>query len=513
MAQSKEVKFVTQPSQDFICPVCLSILQEPFLTTCCGGHFCEACIQKVKKQLKECPLCKKSPLKAVIDKYFKRQVEQLMVYCPQKECKWTGEFGKVSKHLATDQLAGDCQYVTVKCPLSCGQEILRKLLDSHITNDCPYRSASCKYCDFKGSHLVVTTQHKDICLNYPCTCPNSCSLGVIKRHKMSDHLAQCPEQEIPCSFLAIGCAKVMRRKQLKEHLKMSIVEHQMLTCKASLTMELTQHRMQAMQQQHRLEIAAIRDELARMESKAGQAEYWVNGFKLMAEEVKKNSWTVYLSRINELVSSMSPAVAPVIVGLPNIAVSDHVKCSHSAPFYTHSRGYKMLLYAKAFYDHKNLLQMSFISIQNQANIMVSLCIAKGEYDDHLKWPLQGKATILLLNSQQDDKHREAVCNFTATRYTDDHQPVQSKAHKLTHKCYKKQMRHNPYKYGGNKAIFYSAGSCSEVGPSHDPYHQQCKPVESVESVEFSYDNNDAASYFKEDHLYFKVTIETNSTST
>ena len=459
-------------------------------------------------QRNEYPLCKESPLNAVIDKYFKRQVEQLMVYCPQKECKWTGEFGKVNKHLATDQLAGDCQYVTVKCPLSCGQEILRKLLDSHITNDCPYRSASCKYCDFKGSHLVVITQHKDICLNYPCTCPNSCSLGVIKHHKMSDHLAQCPEQEISCSFVEMGCAKVMRRKQLKEHLEMSIVEHQMLTCKAFSTTQLqAQHRMQAMQQQHQLEIAAIRDELARMESKAGQAEYWVNGFKLMAEEVKKNSWTVYLSRMNELVPSMSPGVTPVIIGLPNIT---HVKHSHSAPFYTHSRGYKILLYAKTVYDNE-----SSMLVNMSVRIKVSLCIVKGEYDESLKWPLQGKATILLLNSQKDDKHRDGVFNFTATRYTDDHQPVQSIAHKPVRSSKNKgskKMQHNPDKFGGNEAMF-DAASCSEVGPSRDPYHHQCKPVESVESVEFSYDNNDAASYFKGDHIYFKVTIETNSIST
>ena len=524
MAQSKllkEVNFITQPSQDFSCPVCLSILQEPFLTICCGGHFCEACVQKVKEQHNECPLCKESPLNAVIDKYFKRQLNQLVVYCSQKECKWTGELGKVNKHLAIGQPAGDCQYVNVKCPLSCGQQILRKLLHSHTTDDCPYRSASCQYCDFKGSHLVVTTKHKDICPNYPCTCPNSCSLGIITRHNMSDHLAQCPELEM-------GCAKVMRRKQLQEHLETSNVEHQMLTCKAFSTLQLE---VQAMQQQHQLEIAAIREEL---ESKAGQAEYWVNGFKLMAEEVEKNNWNVYLSRMSELVSSMSPAVTPVIIGLPNITVSDHLKRSHSAPFYAHPQGYKMLLYAK--YDHCEI--GGWISYQNQANIKASLCVVKGEYDESLKWPLQGRATILLLNSQQDDKHREAVYNFTAARYADDHpvhstidkptryaddESVHSTIDKLTRygdesvhlqydkstqrpKCARKQTPHK----SGRKIRASKLFMASELGPFH-PHHNHCKPVESAESVKFSFDkndyNNDAGMYFKGDHIYFKVTIE------
>ena len=373
---------------------------------------------------------------------------------------------------------------------------MRKLLHSHTTDDCPYRSASCQHCDFKGSHLVVTTKHKDICPNYPCTCPNSCSLGIITRHNMSDHLAQCPEQEIRCSYLEMGCAKVMRRKQLQEHLETSNVEHQMLTCKAFSTLQLE---MQAMQQQHQLEIAAIREEL---ESKAGQAEYWVNGFKLMAEEVKKNNWNVYLSRMSELVSSMSPAVTPVIISLRNVTVSNplFLNPSHSAPFYTHPRGYKMLLYAKTFYDpHKNSVYGS-CGIQDQANLdlIVSLCIVKGEYDESLKWPLQGRATILLLNSQQDDKHREAIYNFTAARYTDD------KFHKPT--CNKQMYQ------------FFTFFTGSKVGPSCDPYHNQCKPVESTESVKFSFDkngcgNNDDGSYFKGDHIYFKVTIGTNPIST
>ena len=132
----QQFNFITLPSKDFSCPVCLSVLQEPFLSTCCGGHFCEKCVQKVKEHLDECPLCKERPLNAVIDKYFKRQLDQLMVYCPQKDCKWTGELGKVNEHLAVDRIAGECQYVNVKCPLSCGFEVQRKLLDSHVTEDC-----------------------------------------------------------------------------------------------------------------------------------------------------------------------------------------------------------------------------------------------------------------------------------------------------------------------------------------------------------------------------------------
>ena len=517
----QQFNFITLPSKDFSCPVCLSVLQEPFLSTCCGCHFCEKCVQKVKEHLDECPLCKERPLNAVIDKYFKRQLDQLMVYCPQKDCKWTGELGKVNEHLAVDRIAGECQYVNVKCPLSCGFEVQRKLLDSHVTEDCPYRSVSCLYCDFKGPHMEVTTHHRDICLNYPCVCPNLCSSPTIIRHKMSDHLFQCPEQEIPCAFFEMGCAEVMRRKHLQEHLETNSIEHQLLTCKAFSTMKrVTQQKIQAMEEQCQSEIATIREELVQMEAKAGQAEYWVNGFKMMAEEVKKNNWAIYLSRMSELVSSMSPAIAPVIIKLPNVAKScnelskanyNHSKPSYSTPFYTHTQGYEMLLYAKMVNHNSgfnSVMKKRFAGIhEGGANIMVGLCIIKGEHDESLKWPLQGKATILLFNSREDDKHREVAYNFTATRCID--QPIHCDAKpefaKKTKVSCRKEVRYQPYLLNAT----HEKVDTSIAGPSWHLDYQQCKPVEPTDDVKFSYDKND--NCFTGDQIYFKVTIECVST--
>ena len=57
-----QVKFVDPPTEEYYCPICLGILQEPYLTACCGNHFCEACIKKVKEGASKCPLCKETPL-------------------------------------------------------------------------------------------------------------------------------------------------------------------------------------------------------------------------------------------------------------------------------------------------------------------------------------------------------------------------------------------------------------------------------------------------------------------
>ena len=39
------------------CSICLLILKEPCLISCCGHKFCRACIEQVQKSKKPCPLC------------------------------------------------------------------------------------------------------------------------------------------------------------------------------------------------------------------------------------------------------------------------------------------------------------------------------------------------------------------------------------------------------------------------------------------------------------------------
>ena len=39
-----EIEFLERPSKEFECPVCLQVMTKPVLTSCCGHHFCQACI-------------------------------------------------------------------------------------------------------------------------------------------------------------------------------------------------------------------------------------------------------------------------------------------------------------------------------------------------------------------------------------------------------------------------------------------------------------------------------------
>ena len=169
MAMSKlakdQLKFVDPPNDEFNCPICLGVLQEPYLTACCGNHFCEACVEKVKEGANKCPLCQETPLNGMINKSLRRKLNELKVYCMHKDagCKWIGDLGKLEHHLAIGEIKGECQCVTVKCTVSdlCKSQILRRYFAHHIKNTCKHRQFNCQHCGYRSTYLVITTEHYD----------------------------------------------------------------------------------------------------------------------------------------------------------------------------------------------------------------------------------------------------------------------------------------------------------------------------------------------------------------
>ena len=63
------------------CPVCLSILADPHMVSCCGHNFCESCIEIVKVSNGLCPMCKERDFQAMVNKERLRIINGLQVYC------------------------------------------------------------------------------------------------------------------------------------------------------------------------------------------------------------------------------------------------------------------------------------------------------------------------------------------------------------------------------------------------------------------------------------------------
>ena len=124
------------------CPVCLMILREPHLTSCCGHSFCKACIEAVQKAGQPCPLCKEATYTTMRNKGLERNLKELTVLCEHKDagCNWRGELGHLDGHVKES-----CPCVQVECKYAdCHTVGRRKDILLHESN-CKFRPYSCEW--------------------------------------------------------------------------------------------------------------------------------------------------------------------------------------------------------------------------------------------------------------------------------------------------------------------------------------------------------------------------------
>lgn len=135
--------FVQPPPKHLECPVCLLVLKEPHVSSCCGNHFCLACIRRVLNDQKPCPLCQDADFNIMLHKGVKREVHALQVRCPKKDlgCQWKGELGLLEAHTTAGPRVGasGCEYVEVECVYKCGGCFQRRFIREHEEEFCPNR--------------------------------------------------------------------------------------------------------------------------------------------------------------------------------------------------------------------------------------------------------------------------------------------------------------------------------------------------------------------------------------
>ena len=351
------------------CPVCLLVLKEPCLISCCGHKFCRECIERIKKDKKHCALCNDLDYMFLQERALERSLKDLEVWCSYRKegCEWKGKLGKLGEHLNRDpssenQLNG-CQFVAVECMHKCGEwfqqwQITRS---THETQQCKKRPYSCDHCrDYQSTFEDVTEVHYPQCGKYPVACPNDCDEHMIKRQKLESHLKeQCPLEVVDCPFHFAGCETQLPRKNMPEHTK-EISTH--FTLLATATQKLVKEN-----QELRHEVGALKLEVQQLISQSGfPVDYHV---KLTDENV------VYLP-----------------------------------PFYTHPRGYRMCVRVRR---------------AEGTHVSIFICVMQGPFDDYLKWPFRGEITIQIVNQVGDHDHVEVVISYTngtddtAGRVTDE----------------------------------------------------------------------------------------------
>ena len=251
-----DVQFVKGPAEDWECPICKQTLLDPQLLSCCGNHFCESCVERLRRR--PCPLCGEAEFKALLDKGRQRQVLQVKVHCPNSGsgCEWQGELRQLISHLVGTGSGGNvggaspgprtvppCRYEPVRCENDgCGELVPRINLQQHQNDECPHRKVVCQYCNnFEGKYNELWDVHWQVCPDYPMPCPNNCGIEKMRRSQVQSHCDRdCKMQVVKCPFWEVGCNIRRQRKDLTAHIKASEPHHSQLLVKKTMELQSQQ---------------------------------------------------------------------------------------------------------------------------------------------------------------------------------------------------------------------------------------------------------------------------------
>ena len=360
-----ECEFVDNLVKDFECPLCLHVTRDPNLTSCCGQHFCQVCINRIQTNHQPCPFCKDTNFTVLLDKKQNRKVLELKVYCTMKEqgYSWTGELGGLSRHLE------DCQYVTISCTKGCGVSFQRCCLAAHIAELCPKRDFTCQYCGFKSAYEEVCNKHWPKCAKYPIPCPNKCDIAEVQRGSLEQHLNECPLQQVECEFCHAGCKEKTQRKDLTEHMEKNLQKH------LSLLSSFASKKIKRLSS----EAAGKNAEIKRLTVDAAENNAEIKRLTTDAAEKEK--------QINHLQSRVQDLENVILLPQVEFTLRRYSQYENKSiwwkdgpTFYTSPMGHKVKI--KLFFGG-----LFCVALQNVV----------GKFDDRLQWPLHCTLSLQVLD--------------------------------------------------------------------------------------------------------------------
>lgn len=367
--------FVEEPSKELQCSICLSVLRDPHLTSCCGNHFCKLCVENIKKEENPCPLCQEKVFSTMLNKSIARKVRELTIRCPNQDdgCQWVGQLKDVEAHLdAIGENEDCCNFVVVECD-QCNEPFARITLANHKTESCLFRPFVCEYCGFKDTWKSITVEHWPICGEYPVPCPNECGNDSLKRKDVESHVkTECPLQLVPCEFAFAGCKIELPRKAIEDHMMTSLMKHVSMLG-GVLQQTLTE------------KDKKITDLKGKLSDQANEFQARIKELEKRMTELKDRDG------YQPMKVERCPPVDFYMKELQTLKTAESQWLSD--PFYTHPGGYKMCL--SVFANGIGKGKGNYISVF--ANIM------RGEYDDHLNWPFQGIVRVTLITPSEDFK--------------------------------------------------------------------------------------------------------------
>ena len=479
-------ELVDPPSPDIVqteCSVCLQILKEPCLISCCGHKFCRECIERVERNKKPCPLCNEPGFTYLRERGLERSLKDFDVRCSYRKggCEWRGKLRDVDEHLNPSLGSGGCQFVEVECVYQCGAWFQRRLITDHETQQCRNRPYTCDFCQYCSTFEDITKVHYPQCGKCVIACPNLCDVSMVQ-HDLDAHLKyQCSHTLVDCPFRYVGCETQLLRKDMPEHMKENFIH---ITLLATFTHKLSEENHKLAKENQILRADALQREsetkkliesyeetnralLKRVEEVRLEAarynkvqEQLTRGSLEIRKEIQKlndsvakkddiseelrhsderreatktsieqkcamtdrkvtfvslstyaNRHAIYHMHMSVQTSDSETVLKDLEMTsklrsmyLPNFPMEFSVqhkkqpkKPQYSPPFYLRSQGYRMCI---------------GVEYTTLVHYRISVCIMRGPFDAHLKWPFRGSITMQIVNQAGDCDHIERTVHFT-----------------------------------------------------------------------------------------------------
>ena len=138
-------------------------------------------------------------------------------------------------------------------------------------------------------------------------------------------------------------------------------------------------------------IALLQQEMSAVSQKPSHVDYWIDGYRLMAERMKEVNWELYLRTMAETATQFPDPVCPVIL---------HVNG------YEEARRQRNTLVTSSFYVKTAQGEYNFVLVINftSDSMVVSASLIRGKHDSSLVWPFTGTICVTLLNLVEDKNH-------------------------------------------------------------------------------------------------------------
>ena len=374
-------QFVSDPPQDYICQICMKVLQEPHVTECCGQHFCKGCLEKWFEKNhgdKVCPHCKEADIVHILYKPLQRKINKLEIHCSNRElgCEVIMKVEDIDFHFSPTNLSS-CDYALIPCPM-CGQELLRMVMGHHIFGDCPKREKTCTHCNLAMSSDMLDG-HYEVCEEMKVSCPRKCGKEM-RRGDLKIHEDACPYMPVKCPFSDAGCQVELTRKEVEQHMEKSTTAHLMCLATGYSSLKIQHAQLKASNDRLKADVDSLKAENKMLKGEGSASKKAFVAFKSqMAKEIVQVK--DILEKPDSKIAKSLECIESSLRGYEIESAADEIMFSVPSSAETwQSPSFGVCCYAMC------------LVVKSDS---VELLLLKGAADGKLRWPADLKQSITL----------------------------------------------------------------------------------------------------------------------